>query len=132
MSWVLPTPAEVKAAYATLADIPDASVDAVLPLVGESIPKDLPSQIIYTEAAILYAAHELTLRGFGTGAEADLARSGSTNMQSVSDGAVSFSQKSQAAGDDGSAMSVTSFGRRYSALIAKHVIPILVISDNRK
>ena len=124
MAWTLPTAAEVKAAIAALADVADDDVNASLALAEVEVLGTLPNQVVYTRAVQLYVAHDLTLRGLGTSPEADMAQTGS--LQSVSDGAVSFS-RAQGAGDD--PMKLTTYGARYKQLIERYLTPFAVFHE---
>lgn len=121
MAWTLPTAAEVKAAIAALADVADDDVNASLALAEAEVLGTLPSQVIYTRAVNLYVAHDLTVQGLGSSPEAQMAETGS--LQSVSDGAVSFTRKSSNSDDT---MMLTTFGARYRDLVRKYQTPFKV------
>lgn len=123
MAWDMPTARTVKSTFAVLADVMDDVVEAALPLAEANVTQNLPSQVVYTEAASLYTAHILTQRGHGCGTEAELVRSGAANMQSVSDGSVSFTRKTSEKKDS---LHSTSFGQQYAELIGRHVVPFTV------
>lgn len=121
MVWTVPSASDVKAGVPALAEVDDASFVLVLELAGEALPSDMPSQVLYNEAARLWVAHEMTMRGFGTSPEAELAQSGT--LSSVSDGAVSFTRK---ASDSDDPRDLTTFGAQYKKFIKPYVMPFAV------
>ena len=126
MAFTAPTAAEFKAAYSAFSAVEDATVEAALAYAFNVVPQTLPGQAIYTEAAGLFTAHELTLRGEGTGTEADMVRQGVMGMSSVSDGATSFSRRQ--IGDGTDPMQETLWGRRYQALVRRYAVPFSVVT----
>lgn len=120
MAWTVPTVAEVRAAIPALADVDGAVFDMAVALAVTEVPKSLPTQAVYARAYSFYVAHELTLDGHGSSPEAAMAATGS--LQSVSDGAVSFSRKT----DNDGPLSLTTYGIRFTALLKKYTVPFIV------
>ena len=126
----MPTETEVKAAYAAFTDVADAAITPVLALVVEMVKADLPSQVIFTQAATLYVCHELTMRGHGVSAEAEMARTGTQGIASASDGSSSFTRAQPGAADN--PLMQTTYGIQYMALIRQYVLPVFACTGDHE
>lgn len=116
MSFVIPAPADLVARFPAFASVPTSAVAGAL---AESagrvdatwIEADAPI------AAMLYAAHVLTLDGLGTGAEAAAAAAGALGFQSMRSGSLSLERRPPSGRDAGSLLQETTYGRRFLALL---------------
>ena len=135
MAWTLPTVAEFKAAFPDFAAVADAVIDTQIVLAEVSVPQSLPSQAVFTAAAGLYLAHQLTMAGQGTSPEATAVADGLSGFSSVSDGATSFTRRDMTGGS-GEVSSAfvtfkeTNFGRRYQELVRRYFVPMGVITGD--
>lgn len=118
-----PTPADFLTRFPTFAAVAtdvlaSALTEAATRVDSTWTASDLPLGIM------LYAAHVLTLDGFGTGAEAALGAAGAFGFQSLQAGSLTLGRK---AGDgSGSILSETTYGRRFLALLKVNQPAVLV------
>ena len=119
MAYTKPTPTEFKARYPAFASVDGSLIQWVL---DNEVPLYLgdnwPSQAYFTQGAMLYTAHALTLEGFGTGSEATAAGKGLLNYQSIRSGALSLTRFNRDGSQKSSSLSLTSYGNRYLELVS--------------
>lgn len=74
------------------------------------------------EGQFLYAAHVLTLDGFGTGAEAQSYAEGTAGLKNISSGSLSLTRFDRNnLGDVGGGLKSTIYGQRFSELLALNI-----------
>ena len=78
----------------------------------------------YPLGVMLYAAHVLTLDGFGAGAEAAVGAAGAFGMQSFQAGSLTLSRRAGNASDG--VLGETTYGRRFLALLKVNQPAVLV------
>ena len=86
--------------------------------------------LVRSQAVMLKAAHELTLDGVGTSAEAQLAQSGVLGFSAIRSGGFSLERGSSSGGassSDPTGYSRTSYGQRLQALIRSRFVGVLVV-----
>lgn len=120
MARVAPTRADLKARFPKFAGVDDAIIDAALAEAARLVDDSWP-EADYAPGRLLYAAHVLTLDGFGEGTEAQLNAEGVGDFQSIRLGSLSLSRFSKdAATQTGSATldvwNSTTYGKRFYAL----------------
>jgi hypothetical protein len=78
----------------------------------------------YPLGVMLYAAHSLTLDGYGTGAEAALGAAGALGMQTLRAGTLTIERMPE--GAKGNPLAQTTYGRRFLALLQANQPAVLV------
>lgn len=130
MAYVEPTPAEFKAAFPSFAAVPDVTVQFALD-EGELYVDDTWIETNRRPAVMLYAAHALTLQGLGTGAEAQAAAAGASNVLRIKSGQFELERGSSTSSGGAGAVpdpwAMTSYGRRFYALLLRNVPAVLVV-----
>lgn len=111
MPYTVPTIADFKARFPAFANTDDAVIGTALTEASSRVDTNW-LEADYQPAILYLAAHNLTLDGHGTGAEAQVAQQGMMGFQSISSGGLSLTR---AAGADASAGSYksTSYGSRF-------------------
>jgi hypothetical protein len=121
MPYVAPVPVDLQERFQAFAGVDDQaiqwSLDEALLRVDTSWDAN-----DYRLAVMLYAAHILTLDGFGTGGEAQMALQGLSDFTSITSGGLSLSRAS-----GGSELSSTTYGQRFLAMQRRNSTPILVV-----
>lgn len=122
-----PTPNDLTTRFPSFAGVDTAVLVAVLDEAASRVdatwtPGDYPLGVM------LYAAHILTLDGFGTGAEAALAGAGALNLQSMQAGSLQIAQQMPPRNQAGtrSILEQTMYGRRFLALLRVNQPAVLV------
>ncbi|MCW6510981.1 DUF4054 domain-containing protein [Lichenifustis flavocetrariae] len=120
-----PSPTDLTTRFPAFAAIDPNVLAAVLAEAATRVdttwtPGDYPLGIM------LYAAHVLTLDGFGTGAEAALGAAGASGFQTLRSGALHLERAPTSEKAGSSALAQTSYGRRFLALLAVNQPAILV------
>jgi hypothetical protein len=114
MAYTLPTPAEIKARFPAFAGVDNSVIQSVL---TDEVPlyvgQNWINQANYTQGAMLYTAHALTLDGFGTGSEAIAAGKGLLGYQSITSGRLSLTRFSKDGTSNVGSLSLTSYGQRF-------------------
>jgi hypothetical protein len=120
--YTAPTAQDLRAKFPTFAGVDDAVIAEALAdaarVVDESWTED-----DFRTGRLLYAAHTLTLDGYG--GSADVAGYQAAGVRSLSSGQLSVSFGDSVA--NGSTLGTTSFGRRYLELASRNVGGPLVI-----
>lgn len=132
MAYTAPTVEDFKARFVSfgpLGDPNDLQVQAALE-DAETVADATWSDADRRQAVMLKAAHELTMNGVGTGAEAKLAASGAMGFTSFSSGGLSLTRASTAvssSASDPNGYGQTAYGRRLQALIRVRFVGIMVV-----
>lgn len=130
MAYTSPTVEDFKARFVSfgpLGDPNDLQVQAALE-DAETVADDKWSDADRRQAVMLKAAHELTMNGVGTGAEAELASTGLLGFSSIRSGGLSLDRgQSSGAASDPSGYGQTAYGRRLQALICSRFVGVLVV-----
>lgn len=109
--------------FASFADVDDAFVTQAL---ERGIPRvegwinDDESKL----GTMLYAAHELTIAGLGSGAEATLGKEGLLGFTSIRSGGLNVTRAASTGSDGGSGsdLNQTQYGRRFLALARMNIL----------
>lgn len=123
MAYVAPTPADLKARFPRFAGVADSIVQNALNLAARNVDESW-TEGDFAEGRMLYAAHQLTVDGYGTGTEAQLLAEGVGDFQKIELGTLkltrfdkSSSENSQIPAD----LATTTFGGRFYALQLKNI-----------
>lgn len=117
MSYVVPTAADLVARFPSFAAVPASTISNAIAEAQTRVDQSwLPGD--FTIAIMLLAAHTMTLDGLGAGAEAATAAAGALGFQSMRSGGLGLDRKPSAgAGQNGSLLAETTYGRRFLALL---------------
>lgn len=128
MAYTAPTPADFKARYPSFASVDDAVIQGVLDNeVPLYVGQNWINQANYTQGAMLYAAHALTLDGFGTGPEAQAAGKGLLGYSSIRSGSLSLTRASRgSAAEVAGSLALTSYGQRFLEIQRINCPPVVV------
>lgn len=121
MAFTAPTAADLKARFPTFAAVADATIDVALAEAALMVDDAWLSQEDFTLGRLLYAAHILTLDGFGTGAEAQSAAAGTSEYTTIRSGRLQLTKAG--AGNAPAAQSVltkTTFGQRFREVLDRN------------
>lgn len=117
MSYLVPTPGELVAAFPAFAGVEMARVqfwiDRALRVVDESWAEE-----DYDFALMLHAAHEMVLNGIGGGAEAEAAAAGASAFRSVRSGSLALERFE--AGGGASEFEAMQYGRQFLPLLRRN------------
>ncbi len=119
MAFTAPTAAELKARFLTFEAENDTTVDLALSEAAAMVDDSWTSQADFTLGRMLYAAHVMTLEGFGTGAEAKQGKAGTFGFSVIKSGALTLERPADKASSP-SDLTTTSFGRRFKELLARN------------
>lgn len=123
MAYVIPTPAQLKTLFPVFASVDDAIVQDAINAGSRSVDQTW-TEGDYTRAIMLYACHYMALQGLGTvgssNASYRMVRSGQLTLERYT--------KGQQAGDDGSLLGSTIYGRMFLELLGLNVTGIKVIA----
>jgi hypothetical protein len=117
--YVPATAATLKSAFAKFADVSDWSIEYSLKRARRDVD-DSWCEDDRAHAEILLAAHYLTLDGFGTGTEAQLAADGLSGMQSIKSGQLSLTVSDAIANAKPGSIEATTYGQRFLELMRKN------------
>ena len=116
MSWLVPTPGELIAAFPAFAGVDQARVqfwiDRAMRVVDESW-----AEADYDFALMLHAAHEMVLNGIGGGAEAEAAAAGAGAFRSLRSGSLAI-ERFEVGGEG--AFEATQYGRQFLPLLRRN------------
>ena len=117
-----PTPTDLIARFPAFAGVATSTLQAALTEAAIRVDStwtlgDAPL------GTMLYAAHVLTLDGFGSGAEAALGAAGAFGFQSFEAGSLSLARRGA---PPGSVLNETTYGRRFLALLKVNQPAVLV------
>lgn len=110
------TPAELKALIPAFAAVPDATVQVWLNRAARIVDASW-AEADQQHAQILLAAHYMTLNGLGTGAEAELAASGTLGFKSMKSGALSLDRGDSDQFKHMGEYGTTAYGRQFWPLL---------------
>lgn len=121
MAYTSPTVADMKLFYPRFAAVNDAIIADALAQAAAMVDMTW-AEIDFTTAQRLYAAHVLTIGGFGTGQEAVGYANGMGVFQSIRTGSLSLNKGSRAdAGTEAMGeFGRTTFGQSYWALLMRN------------
>lgn len=121
MAYTAPTADDLRTRFPTFASLGDTPVDAALADAALVVDDTWLSQADFTSGRLLYAAHILTLDGFGTGAEAQMAQAGALGFDIMKSGSLTL-QKSRAAVEEkySSILDQTTFGKRFKEILRRN------------
>lgn len=125
MPYTVPTTAEFKARFPAFAAVDDAVIGTAISEASSRVDTNW-IDTDYQPAIFYLAAHNLTLDGLGTGAEAQVAAQGMMGFQSISSGQLSLTRGSGASASAGS-YSSTSYGARFAQIMRRNTGSILVV-----
>lgn len=120
MPYVAPTAAQFKATFPSFAAVADDVVDAALVEAAGKVDETW-TETDFATARMLYAAHVMTLRGIGTGAEAEAYKAGAGGFQSMRSGALTltrFNRYANATSGPGADLERTTYGVTFLGLLA--------------
>lgn len=123
---MVPAPADLIARFPSFAAVgtpilATALAEAAVRVDATWTPGDYPLGVM------LYAAHTLTLDGFGSGAEAALGAAGALGFQSFRSGSLNLDRGAQPSRDaTASTLNETTYGRRFLALLRVNQPAVLV------
>ena len=122
-----PAPIDLTTRFPAFAAVDPAVLSAALAEAATRVDPTWTSGD-YPLGVMLYAAHVLTLDGFGTGAEAALAAAGALNFQSMHAGGLQLEQQAVPRNQAASRpiLEQTTYGRRFLALLRVNQPPVLV------
>ena len=110
-------------AFAAFCDVSDQHAEQALERGLDYVSQDWVCESDYQMGQMLSAAHLLTLAGLGTGAEASLAQEGLLGFTSIKSGGLTVSRQATGGGSNGSGgedLNLTTFGKRYLALLRRN------------
>ena len=126
MSFAVPTPDDFVARFATFANASSPTVASAL-AEAQTRVDDTWTAGDYPLGLMLYAAHVLTLDGFGTGAEAALGAAGALSFQTLRSGSLHLDRRPASDGAQASSLlNDTTYGRRFLALLRVNRSAVLV------
>jgi hypothetical protein len=140
MAYTPPTPDDLRARFprfAAMVDghhvVTDATLQAALDRAARRVDETW-MEGDFAEARMQYAAHDLTLDGFGTGTEAQLLAEGVDDFQKIKLGSLQLERfdrsKSTSSGSAAvDLLSSTSFGRRFLDLLAHNKSGVVVAAE---
>jgi len=115
MAFTVPTAADLKTRFPAFEACDDQTVDFALAEAAALVDDSWSSQADFTLGRLLYAAHILTLEGYGSGSEAKTAGGGLSAFKTIKSGALTLTR-----GDDAAAVAgkveTTTFGQRFTQL----------------
>ena len=119
--YVPATVANLKGAFPKFAAVADWTVEFWLGRARRNVDASwCEDDRAYAES--LLAAHHLTLQGFGTGTEAQLAADGLTGMQSIKSGQLALTVGDAMASAKPGSLEATSYGQQFLALQAQNLM----------
>lgn len=120
MSYTVPTPAQLKTLFPAFAAVDDAIVQDAINAGTRRVDQTW-TEGDYTRAIMLYACHYMTMQGIGGGGSMSAyrtMRSGQLTLEKYT--------KGQQAGDDGSLLASTIYGRMFLELLGLNVAGVTV------
>ena len=115
MAYTVPTAANLKARFPAFAAVPDQTVTAAIERAQRQVDQSW-TEGDYGEGIMLYAAHDMTLDGLGTGADAQANAQGLSGFRSIRSGSLSLERASGAGSGDSAGIESTSYGQRFARL----------------
>ena len=125
MPKIQPGVADLTARFPTFAAVPAPTLAAALAEAAIRVDTTWTDGD-YALGLMLYAAHVLTLDGQGTGAESALGAAGALGFTHLQSGPLTLARGNVAGPDAASAISATTYGRRYLALLRANKPAVLV------
>lgn len=119
MAYTQADAATLKATFPKFAAVDDAVIETWLTQARRSVD-DSWAEDDRAMGEMLLAAHYLTLEGFGTGAEAEIASGGLAGMKSVKSGNFSFTKDDASSGAAAGSFESTNYGQRWLQLLKQN------------
>ncbi|ACL58458.1 DUF4054 domain-containing protein [Methylobacterium nodulans] len=127
MAYTPPTAADFKLRFPAFDAVPDQRIAGFLEDAA-SVADDGWADTDRRKAVMLQAAHDMTTRGIGTGAEAELAAAGALGFTSFRSGQLQLDRSGTAAAASANgALSQTAYGRELLDLIRSRFPAVLVV-----
>ncbi|ACL61747.1 DUF4054 domain-containing protein [Methylobacterium nodulans] len=126
MAYAPPTVADLTVRFPAFDGVPDETILAALEDAASVADNGWP-EADRRKAVMLQAAHDMTLRGLGTGAEAELAKAGALGFTSFRSGQLQLDRAEASAQASGDPLAQTTYGRELLALIRSHFPGVLVV-----
>jgi hypothetical protein len=123
MAYVIPTPAMVKVRFPRFEGVADGTIQYALDRAAREVDETW-TEGDFTEARMLYAAHQLTIDGLGTGTEAQLLAEGVGDFQKIELGSLKltrFDKSSSSNSDVPADLARTTFGASFYSLALRNV-----------
>lgn len=123
MAYTAPDRDDLKARFPKFAAVADDPIDAALADAALVVDDTWLSQEDFTSGRLLYAAHILTLDGFGTGTSAAIASAGLEEFKTIKSGDLTLtrSDESGAAAVSGDILDKTTYGKRFKEVRDRNV-----------
>lgn len=119
MAYTQATATDLKDLLPKFSAVADATVEIWLTRARRSVDDSWTADD-RAHGEILLAAHYLTLEGYGTGAEAEIAAAGLAGMQSVRSGKLQFTKGASGADAAQGTLESTSYGQRWLELLRQN------------
>jgi hypothetical protein len=119
MAYIVPTAADLKAAFPAFIAVPDDTVTFWIGRAGRIVDTSW-TEGDYNFAQMLLAAHYMVEQGLGTGAEAQAAAAGASGFKVMRSGALSLERFDAAPGASGAGYSSTAYGRQFYELLMRN------------
>ncbi|MBY0298992.1 MAG: DUF4054 domain-containing protein [Methylobacterium sp.] len=127
MAYTPPSVADFKLRFPAFDAVDDARVAGFLDDAA-TVADDGWSDADRRKAVMLQAAHDMTTRGIGTGAEAELAKAGALGFKSFRSGQLQLDRSdSAAAAAGGDPLAGTAYGAELLALIRSRFPGVMVV-----
>ena len=116
MSYTAATASTLKARFPAFRGVEDGVIESALTRARRMVDSTWLSDD-RAEGEMLHAAHELTMDGHGSGAEAQAGASGTLGFKSMKSGSLSLERFDSA---NGSLFDKTTYGKRFHALMKRN------------
>lgn len=121
MAYTAAVAQDVRDRFPTFAAVADAPINYALADAALVVDDEWLSQADYTQGILLYAAHILTLDGFGSGAEAQMAQAGALGFDVMKSGALTLQRtRQQVEAQYSSVLDQTTFGKRFREILMRN------------
>lgn len=117
MAYTAPTASDLIARFPAFAAVDTDVISTALDEAANASDDSWVTEVDYRLARMLYAAHNLTIDGHGTGMMAEMASAGALGFSRVKSGELEF--QADASGGAGG-ISSTTYGRRYMELLRRN------------
>lgn len=130
MAYSAPTAADLKARFPEFASVDDVIVTAALAEAEGRVDASWPNEADFRLGRMLYAAHNLTLSGHGTGADVQFVSGALAGVRRYRSGSLEVERTGLAGAQSGVVigdLNSTSYGTQFSRLVRLLFPPILVV-----
>lgn len=121
MAYTAPTASDLKARFPAFAAVSDDVVSSALTEAARMVDETNWLEGDFAVGRMLYACHALTLDGFGTSTEAQLASQGALGFSRMKSGMVEIERATGPASNSASTLTATSYGKRFRELLQRNV-----------